>query len=57
MLSSTKEGRSVSYAVRFGELCAMLRKLADAPAILPEHDAVVFDEAHRLEESRIIARG
>ncbi|HET8606816.1 MAG TPA: ATP-dependent DNA helicase [Gaiellaceae bacterium] len=23
----------------------------DAPGVLPEHDAVVFDEAHRLEES------
>ena len=28
-----------------------LRSRTDSPAVLPEHDAVVFDEAHRLEES------
>jgi ATP-dependent DNA helicase DinG len=39
----------VNHALYFADLG--LRKLADAPAILPEHDAVVFDEAHRLEES------
>lgn len=28
-----------------------LRSRSDGPGILPEHDAVVFDEAHRLEEA------
>ena len=28
-----------------------MRSRTDSPAVLPEHDAVVFDEAHRLEES------
>jgi ArsR family transcriptional regulator len=30
VLSSTKVGRSVSYAVEFDELCSLLRGLADA---------------------------
>src|SRR5262249_12789925 len=28
-----------------------LRSRTDSPGVLPEHDAVIFDEAHRLEES------
>ena len=39
----------VNHALYFADLG--LRSRTDAPAILPEHDAVVFDEAHRLEES------
>lgn len=30
ILESTREGRSVLYAVRYGHLCHMLRSLADA---------------------------
>jgi ATP-dependent DNA helicase DinG len=39
----------VNHALYFADLG--LRSRADAPAVLPEHDAVVFDEAHRLEEA------
>ena len=39
----------VNHALYFADLG--LRGRSDAPGILPEHDAVVFDEAHRLEES------
>jgi ATP-dependent DNA helicase DinG len=39
----------VNHALYFADLG--LRSRTDAPAVLPEHDAVVFDEAHRLEES------
>lgn len=39
----------VNHALYFADLG--LRSRTDAPAILPEHDAVIFDEAHRLEES------
>jgi ATP-dependent DNA helicase DinG len=39
----------VNHALYFADLG--LRSRSDAPAVLPEHDAVVFDEAHRLEES------
>jgi ATP-dependent DNA helicase DinG len=38
----------VNHALYFADLG--LRSRTDAPAVLPEHDAVVFDEAHRLEE-------
>ena len=38
-----------NHALYFADLG--LRARTDAPAVLPEHDAVVFDEAHRLEES------
>ena len=38
-----------NHALYFADLG--LRSRATRPAILPEHDAVVFDEAHRLEES------
>ena len=38
-----------NHALYFADLG--LRTRSDAPAVLPEHDAVVFDEAHRLEES------
>ena len=38
-----------NHALYFADLG--LRSRTDAPAVLPEHDAVVFDEAHRLEES------
>jgi ATP-dependent DNA helicase DinG len=39
----------VNHALYFADLG--LRSRTDAPAVLPEHDVVVFDEAHRLEES------
>jgi ATP-dependent DNA helicase DinG len=38
----------VNHALYFADLG--LRSRTDAPAVLPEHEAVVFDEAHRLEE-------
>jgi ATP-dependent DNA helicase DinG len=38
-----------NHALYFADLG--LRSRTDSPAVLPEHDAVVFDEAHRLEES------
>ncbi len=38
----------VNHALYFADLGLRSR---DVPAVLPEHDAVVFDEAHRLEES------
>jgi ATP-dependent DNA helicase DinG len=38
----------VNHALYFADLG--LRSRTDSPAVLPEHDAVVFDEAHRLEE-------
>ena len=39
----------VNHALYFADLG--LRERGDGAAVLPEHDAVVFDEAHRLEES------
>jgi ATP-dependent DNA helicase DinG len=39
----------VNHALYFADLA--VRGRADAPGILPEHDAVVLDEAHRLEEA------
>jgi ATP-dependent DNA helicase DinG len=39
----------VNHALYFADLG--LRSRTDSPAVLPEHEAVVFDEAHRLEES------
>jgi len=39
----------VNHALYFADLG--LRSRTDSPAVLPEHDAVIFDEAHRLEES------
>ena len=39
----------VNHALYFADLG--LRARTDLPGVLPEHDAVVFDEAHRLEES------
>jgi ATP-dependent DNA helicase DinG len=38
-----------NHALYFADLG--LRSRTDSPAVLPEHDAVIFDEAHRLEES------
>jgi ATP-dependent DNA helicase DinG len=38
-----------NHALYFADLG--LRSRTDAPAVLPEHDMVIFDEAHRLEES------
>jgi ATP-dependent DNA helicase DinG len=38
-----------NHALYFADLG--LRSRTDSPAVLPEHEAVVFDEAHRLEES------
>lgn len=38
-----------NHALYFADLG--LRARTDSPAVLPEHDAVIFDEAHRLEES------
>jgi len=38
-----------NHALYFADLG--LRGRTDAAGILPEHDAVIFDEAHRLEES------
>lgn len=39
----------VNHALYFADLA--MRADGDGTAILPEHDAVVFDEAHRLEEA------
>jgi ATP-dependent DNA helicase DinG len=38
-----------NHALYFADLA--LREEADGARVLPEHDAVVFDEAHKLEES------
>jgi len=38
-----------NHALYFADLA--LRERADGTGVLPEHDAIVFDEAHRLEES------
>jgi ATP-dependent DNA helicase DinG len=38
-----------NHALYFADLA--LRARSDGAAVLPEHDAVVFDEAHRLEEA------
>ncbi len=38
-----------NHALYFADLG--LRGRTDSPGVLPEHDAVIFDEAHRLEES------
>ena len=40
----------VNHALYFADL-ALRAKTGDGAGILPEHEAVVFDEAHRLEES------
>ncbi len=39
-----------NHALYFADL-ALRSRYDDAPGVLPEHDAVVFDEAHRLEEA------
>src|SRR5207237_8600052 len=39
----------VNHALYFADLG--VREQTDGPGVLPEHDAVVFDEAHRLEEA------
>ncbi len=39
-----------NHALYFADLA--LREHADGASVLPEHDAVIFDEAHKLEESR-----
>jgi ATP-dependent DNA helicase DinG len=39
-----------NHALYFADLAVRL-KTGDGAGILPDHDAVVFDEAHRLEES------
>jgi ATP-dependent DNA helicase DinG len=39
-----------NHALYFADLAVRL-KTGDGGAVLPDHDAVVFDEAHRLEES------
>jgi ATP-dependent DNA helicase DinG len=39
-----------NHALYFADL-ALRAKTGDGAGVLPEHDAVVFDEAHRLEES------
>jgi ATP-dependent DNA helicase DinG len=39
----------VNHALYFADLA--LRTRSDGAAVLPEHEAVVFDEAHRLEEA------
>jgi ATP-dependent DNA helicase DinG len=38
-----------NHALYFADLA--LRRRTDGAGVLPEHDAVVFDEAHRLEEA------
>jgi ATP-dependent DNA helicase DinG len=38
-----------NHALYFADLG--VREKLDGPAVLPEHDAVVFDEAHRLEDA------
>jgi ATP-dependent DNA helicase DinG len=38
-----------NHALYFADLA--VRRRSDGPGVLPEHDAVVFDEAHRLEET------
>jgi len=40
----------VNHALYFADL-ALRGKTGDGAGVLPDHDAVVFDEAHRLEES------
>jgi ATP-dependent DNA helicase DinG len=40
----------VNHALYFADL-ALRAKTGDGAGVLPEHEAVVFDEAHRLEES------
>jgi ATP-dependent DNA helicase DinG len=39
-----------NHALYFADL-AVRGRARDGPGVLPEHDAVVFDEAHRLEEA------
>ena len=39
-----------NHALYFADV-AVRGKSRDGPGVLPEHDAVVFDEAHRLEEA------
>ncbi len=39
----------VNHALYFADLG--VRERLDRPGVLPEHDAVVFDEAHRLEDA------
>lgn len=39
-----------NHALYFADL-AVRGRSRDGPGVLPEHDAVVFDEAHRLEEA------
>ena len=39
-----------NHALYFADL-ALRAKTGDGAGVLPEHDAVIFDEAHRLEES------
>src|ERR671935_1915732 len=39
------------FEPRAGQAALALRERTDGAGVLPEHDAVVFDEAHRLEES------
>jgi ATP-dependent DNA helicase DinG len=40
----------VNHALYFADVAVRV-KTGDGAGVLPEHDAVVFDEAHRLEES------
>jgi ATP-dependent DNA helicase DinG len=48
-LASQAELVIANHALYFADLA--LRTRSDGAAVLPEHDAVVFDEAHRLEEA------
>jgi ATP-dependent DNA helicase DinG len=41
-----------NHALYFADLA--LRGRSDGPGVLPSHDAVVFDEAHRLEEAAAV---
>ncbi len=38
-----------NHALYFADLA--VRSRSDGPGVLPDHDAVVFDEAHRLEDA------
>ncbi|MEZ5101445.1 MAG: ATP-dependent DNA helicase [Thermoleophilia bacterium] len=40
-----------NHALYLADLGLRLRRGGSEPLVLPEHDAVVFDEAHRLEEA------
>ncbi len=40
-----------NHALYLADTAVRLRRSADGGSVLPEHDAVIFDEAHRLEDA------